>query len=232
MASKDKGLLNIRFVFFWLLLAVAFSLSAVILVLTAAGYHLDVNKRTIEKTALIAFKTTPKDAVVYIDGKALDKKTPIRLAGIFPDRYDLKIEKAGHASWQKSLVIEGGLAYDFDKIVLFLSEPVIDVLENPPVGGIAAPVPDADLIIDGGEITYKNKLVTRLSQKIDNAIVYPDKNHIVFQIKDEIRVIELDGGNNILLVKLEHPERTLFGFQDEDTLFYQDGSLVKRARIL
>lgn len=222
----------IKFLAFWVVVGAAFVLSAVFLVLSASGYRINFEKRTVQKTALLAVKTTPKDAVVYLNGKALDNKTPIRLSGILPDIYELKIEKAGHKTWQKTVNIEEGLAYDFDRVILFLEMPVIESVDNPPSGGLPAAVPDQDLQFGDGEIWYKDKLVTRLSKDILNAVVYPDKHHIVFQVSNEIRVVEIDGGNNSLLVGLDGADKTVFGFQDEDTLIYQDGDKVKRARIL
>lgn len=227
-----KTIKVLKIALFWGVIAISFIMIAILLVVSAVGYRVNYENLSLQKTAILAIKTLPKDAIVYINGKALDNKTPIRLTGLTPNFYELKIEKSGYTAWQKSVQVEGGFAYDFDNVVLFLQDPLIEKVSNPLPEGIAAAVPDKDLLIDDGEIWYKDELVTRLSQNILNAIVYPDKNHIVFQVRDEIKVVEINGGNNTLLVKLTNPSKTVFGFQDSDILLFQDGDIVKQARIL
>lgn len=232
MSSKEKHFKIARFYAFWILLSITFILSAGFLIIAATGYQINYSSRSFEETGIIDIKTTPKQAIVYVNGKPLNQKTPVRLQGVSPDLYELKIEKAGHNTWQKSLQLEGSIAYNFTDVVLFRLQPEVEEVVNVLPDSLSAAVPDKNLLIDGGEIWYKENLVTRLSRNIDNAIVYPDKNHIVFQVRDEIRVLEIDGGNNTLLVKLEHSEKTVFGFQDSDTLLFQDGDTVKQAKIL
>lgn len=220
----------IKLVSFWAVVAITFVIAGAYLVILASGYKVNLQEREIQKTSLLIVRSTPKEAVVYLNDRVLEDKTPVRQAGLLSGWYEIKVEKAGHQSWRKSLRVEEGLAYDFDKVVLFLENPQIEKLDTKPES--LTFIQDSQLFFSNGEIWYGDRLVTRLSQDIKHAVVYPDKAHIAFQVKGEIRIVDLDGTNNTLLAKLNSEDKIVFGFQDEDTLIFQDGDSVKRARIL
>lgn len=220
---------RIKFVAFWLGLTGAFTLTAAYIVTLALGYKVNFKTRQVQKTALVAIKTTPREAIIYLNGKPIGEKTPLRKSKLLPGLSEIKIEKAGYQTWQQSLNLEEGRAYDLTNVVLFLKDPVLGAPQDQ-----SAPMPSADdfnLYFSGGEIWYKDKLVTRLSQEIKNAIVYPDKAHIVFQVDGEIRIVEATGTNNTLLVKLDSTENSVFGLASDNLLVFKDGSKIKQAKI-
>lgn len=217
----------------WLIVAVSFIFAAGYLVLNATGYKFSSSNWQVQKTVLLRFISTPRDALIYINGELTDKSTPARLAGMSPDYYDIKIEKQGYEPWIQSFLAEEGLAYDFNYIVLFLTQPKVESADINLVNSLSEIGASRDIFFEDGEIWYKDKLVTRLSKDIENAVVYPDHAHIAFQVGNEIRIVEIETGtNNTLLVKLNDSKPTKFGFQGGDTLIFIDGDLVKRAQIL
>lgn len=219
-----------KFVIFWVAVAAAFVASSSYLIILAAGYRLNLEKRRLQKTALIVIKSIPRDAVVYINGKVIAEKTPIRKSSLLPGLYEVKIEKPGHQAWQRSLNLDEGLAYDLTNVILFLKDPQVEAAadQNPSLPKFEN---DPDLFFSNGEIWFKDRLVTRLSSDIKNAVVHPGRGHIAFQVDGEIRILEISGTNNALLVKLGSSEKADFGFQDNDTLIFIDDGKVKKAKI-
>ncbi|MBM2821246.1 MAG: hypothetical protein HW405_1006, partial [Candidatus Berkelbacteria bacterium] len=84
-----------------------------------------------------------------------------------------------------------------------------------------------DIKINETEIFWQDNLISRFGSKILAASFYPDSKHIIFQEATEIRIIDLDGSNNVLLVSLKSNEPTAFTFQNNGkTLIYLDGGQI------
>jgi hypothetical protein len=77
------------------------------LVLVVMGYRLDTDNGRLEQGALVQAETIPAGAMVKIDGKIVNTKTPDKstvLAGI----HVFEMQKDGYETWQKTLDIKAG----------------------------------------------------------------------------------------------------------------------------
>lgn len=232
---KSRIRRKILFILFWIILIVTFCFSAFLIVLKAQGYQLNYKHWKIIKTGMIILNGEPNDSDVFLGGEDLKRGLPLRLANLVPGTYTIVISKENYQNWERKILVEAGKAANFSDILLF-SKTAQDYQTNEvftldKLTGEARAY-QTDLQVSGSEIIYQGKLVTRFSQDITAAFLYPDNKHIVFQLGKEIRVIELDGSNNTLLFKQENPDSTVITFRNSDkTIIYLDGENIRAKTI-
>lgn len=101
----------------YVLLAIAITISALILVYQAYGFGIGKNG-TVIQNGLIFFSSHPSPASIYIDNKLKPQQTNTRMvlpAGI----YDVKLTRDGYRDWQRTIELEGGSVEHFDYPFLF-----------------------------------------------------------------------------------------------------------------
>jgi hypothetical protein len=223
--------------FFWAILIVSFVFFSGLIILKANGYKVNINTWELKKTGMIVLDADPHGTIMF-DGKALkNQRFPSKISNLNEGTYTIDVTQPGYQSWERVVAVEAGQASVFDQILLFKESPSPT---NAPVTltaeALAAEMKNyqTDLVINGTEISYQNNLVTRFSQNIAGAVVYPDSAHIVFQVNDQIRVMDLDGTNNKLLFKINSAQPTSLSFrQGGDLVIYWDAANSKAlARII
>ena len=213
------------------------------LIFIANGYILNLKSKTIEQTGMIYLKSSPRGVNIYLNNELKGSKTPIKLGELTSGRYDIKVSQDTYQDWQKSLNVEKGFVNAEDSIVLFYKDPIDSLVteeEKEAFKKLPNKLLNADIkIMELSEIwvpdpenSDKNILVTRLSQPIKKAVYYSDKKHIIFQVGSEIRVIDLDGSNNLKLVALPSEDSIEFHVDDSGQyLFYQVKDELKKIKI-
>ena len=202
------------------------------------GYRWNYKSMKIIKTGVLYFSFQPRDVQIKINSQ--DFKASSNMAKNYsPGFYNILIEKDGYNPWSIKLKIEPSSVNDYKNIILFKSnisandlsdQGKIDLL-NAPIDVLATNAPD-QLRYSDHEIWVGDKLVTRFSGSILKAVWYPDLSHIVFQLNDEIRVVETSGQNDTLLVKLNSSESTNLAIGAKGTeLYYRDLGQYKVASI-
>lgn len=85
------------------------------------------NRRTLKftKTGLIALKTQPPGASVYLDDKLLNIKTPATVSELLPGRHQLRLELEKHYPWSNEVNVNAGGVMRLEKIILFPLRPNI-----------------------------------------------------------------------------------------------------------
>ena len=127
----------------------------------------------------------------------------------------------------------------YKNITLFRLDPTISIITDQNIiSSIDTPYDtlvknsDGNLSFNDHEIWVGNTLVTRLSNQISGVIWYPGSQYLAYQQGDEIRIIEQNGTNDVLLVKLSSSDKSNFIFSwDGSALLYKDGVAYKRAII-
>lgn len=212
------------------------------ILLIANGYKINYRSRSIQKTGMIYLKSDPKDVNIYLDGKLENVKIPAKFSNLLPGRYDVVLKKNSYHDWQKTLYVEQGLVNAETDIILFLNNPqtiLASDQEKEAFLKLPNPLLNTGLEIRNSSEIWQvsakensNLLITRLSQPIKKVAYYNDKKHILFQVNNEIHVIDLDGSNNIVLVKLSSDAVSNFFVDDSgETLYFQDGPDIKKAKI-
>lgn len=222
-------------ILFWAVLAVSFLFFAFLIVLKANGYQLNYKTWHVIKTGMIILNGEPKDVTIRINHKTLKTGFPERLSNLTIGTYDIEISRENYQGWSKTVNVEPSLALIHEDIILFRNEPSEqDLSENITVDKLRGQFSSAarDLRIEDSEIFLNDILVTRFSQKILAATMYPDNKHIVFQTGSELRVIDIDGSNNKLLINLESAEPSVFSFTNKgSTIIYLDEGILKARNI-
>lgn len=108
----------IRRIAFYFSLALYFILLPIILSYSL-GYHIDFHKFKIYKTGILAFKSTPSGASIYINSKLHPDLTPARIEELRPGTYSIEVKKEGFYPWQKDLAIHPNMVTRAENIVLF-----------------------------------------------------------------------------------------------------------------
>ena len=191
---------------------------------------------------MIFLKTDPKVADIYLNNQLKLTKSPARLTDLYQGRYDIRVTKDGYFDWKKTVEVTAGLATENEDIVLFLKNPQqLPVIqeETDSFNKLPSKFLNTDLEIRSeAEIwikEYKNNddlLVTRLSIPIKKAAYYSDKKHILFQTKNRISVMDLDGSNIIKLAELNSEDSVEFIVDDSGQfLYYRDKEEIKKLKI-
>lgn len=117
---------------------IVFIILAPVIVLYVRGITYDFNKKAFVTTGILAVRSEPKDAGIYLNNK-LKKDSSGDLKFIVPGEYEVAVKKPGYFPWSKRLTIESGQVTwgspAFNKIYL--------LLYNPPVRQVAEKVVDA-----------------------------------------------------------------------------------------
>lgn len=205
----------------------------------AEGYRFNVKNFKVIKTGILFFSSEPKGATIYLNSKKLEGVTP-NAQNLAEGSYNAKVEMAGYKTWSASFKVDSGLVTEFESIVLFKENPEISNLSdqrkidllNSPIDYLASSN-DKNLLMENGyEIWQNNNLVTRFSQSLSSVRWYPDMEHVLYQQGDEIRVIEISGINDTLLVRLSSTDSTHYTVNNRgDELYYMDGNQYKMANI-
>ncbi len=204
----------------------------------AYGYRFNFHNFKIIKTGILQVVSYPKIADVYLNGDKKNSKTPYAI-NLTAGYYNIEIQKEGYAPWSISAKVESELVTDFKNVVLFKQNPQvsdltdnrkIDILNSP--NEMLAQKKNPNLVYDSYELWYKTKLVTRFSSAIGHAILYPDENHIIYQQGKEIRIIEISGTNDTLLVEMSSDRLTNLATNNKgEELYYVEDGAYKMAVI-
>lgn len=232
-SKKLKKILLISL--FWGILSLSFLFFAFLILLKANGYQLNYQNWKIIKTGMIVLGGDPKDVTIKINNKVLKGGLPERISNLPAGTYEITISHQDYQDWGKVIKLDPGIAIVYDDIILFKAAPEDQVLpENINIEKLGAEYTNAarDLTIKDSEIYWRENLITRFSQKILAASFYPDNKHIIYQIQNKLRVIDLDGSNNRLLVTLSNAEPSIFGFRNNGaTILYLDEGVIKAKNI-
>ncbi|MCL5410830.1 MAG: PEGA domain-containing protein [Patescibacteria group bacterium] len=204
----------------------------------AEGYRFNYKNFKISKIGVIAVTSFPKEATVKINNRVKAQKTPYS-QNLSPDYYNLELSKTGYVTWNRTVLVQSEFVNNFKNVVLFKEKPETNKLTdqriinqlNSPIDTLALKNNDS-LYYSDYEIWVSGNLVTRFSEPITRVIWYSDKQHIIYQQGEEIRVIELTGTNDTPLAILSNTTPTSFIINDKgDQLYYRDGSQYKVSNI-
>jgi hypothetical protein len=91
------------------------------------GYRVNLQKKTVTSTGILAVSSFPKAAKVYLNGK-LKGITDLNL-NLEPGEYQVEVKKEGYTSWQKKIKLKGELVITLDAL-LFPLNPSFSPLTN------------------------------------------------------------------------------------------------------
>ncbi len=135
-----------------LLVVTAFLTILVISIAFARGYRLDMQKKSLTPTGILAISSSPKAAKIYINNE-LQGATDTNLT-LPPGNYQVEVKKEGYTDWTKQVSLKGELVLTIDALLLPLN-PSLSPLTN--LGIVkAVPLDQTDQILlftQGGDET-------------------------------------------------------------------------------
>lgn len=235
MNIVQKRRLNFISLIFWTVILCSFIFFAFLLVLKANGFQLNYRTWRITKTGLIILAGEPRGANVRMNFQTLRGTLPVKISNLIEGDYEITVLARNYQEWQKVIHVEPGQTSNYPNILLFFQEPK-DALVDEGLT-LKALKKDANNLRQGvriinSELYWQDQLVSRFSQEVLIAYIYPGKKHLLFQVEDELRIIDLDGSNNLLLFRLSSSEPTLVTFRENGAIvIFLEGEKIFARRI-
>jgi len=113
--------------FYRIILFFGFLLIVLLIIIYIRGYRINLQKKTVTATGIVAISSNPKAAKVYVN-KELKGVTDLNL-NLIPGEYYVEVKKEGYTSWQKKVKIKGELVVTLDAL-LFPINPYFSPLTN------------------------------------------------------------------------------------------------------
>lgn len=220
-----------------ILLVFIFLFVAVLTILSAAGYKIELASKEVVLTSMIAVKATPRNATLFIDGVQKDSlyTASWRVGGLTPGKYKIRVEALGYHTWEQDVEIKAGETSINEDVTLFLVEPTIEELSADTSGGVVSKLNNAtkneDIVVSkDNEIFYNGILVTRLLKPINNVQIYPDEMHMSYISEGKLHIVDIDGSNDIVLISM--PDDAPYLFLNGGTqVVYQTDDKIQKATI-
>lgn len=189
----------------YILVAIAISMSALVLLFANSGYRLD-NEGNVTQNGLLFVSSHPDGAMAYIEGIYNKYKTQAKTDTKFDlreGRYRVTINIDGYRSWQKELSVDGGsverLAYPF----LFPEKlKTKDLKEYSADAHVVSSSPDRKWIIvqDPGDITKFDVFDTSNTEKQNSSFAIPSTT-LATGTNQNLEVVEWSTDNSNILMK-------------------------------
>jgi hypothetical protein len=97
---------------------------------SALSYKFNPRIFRFTKAGLIALKTQPQGASIYLNGALLNEKTPATINELLPGEYHLRLELEDYYPWSAVVSVEAGNVRRMDKVILFPLRPNIKQLNK------------------------------------------------------------------------------------------------------
>jgi len=94
------------------------------------GFKFDARTLTFYRTGLIALKSQPEGADVYLDGKPLNDRTPVTINELSPGAYQVEVRLKGYYPWSAKINVASARVANFERITLFPLRPEIKQLNK------------------------------------------------------------------------------------------------------
>ncbi len=233
-----------------LVYTLVFLLLSSLIIVGANGYRYNYRTNSFVQTGIISLDVEPTKVTAKLDGVAAKKeRTPVKFSYVLPGSHVVEVSKSGYMSWARTLYVNSNEAVIFPFVILFLENGNIQPATESQITLVqsrAEAAPDDDYDIRGNEIWVKpiqrtypfsvasneHQLVSRFAGTVHKAVWLPGKTHLIFQVENEIRVMDRDGGNEVVLVTLQAADPTLFTVtNDGKTLVYKDDESYYQRQI-
>lgn len=97
---------------------------------SALSYKFNPRIFRFTKAGLIALKTQPQGASIYLNGILLNEKTPATINELLSGEYNLRLELEDYYPWSAVVNVEAGNVMRMEKIILFPLRPDIKQLNK------------------------------------------------------------------------------------------------------
>lgn len=204
-----------------------FVICAILIVVYASGYKIDLSKRQFTATALIEIQTKDKDAQIYLNDKFIGSANKT-IRDLAQGQYILSVKKDGCYEWTKSIDLKSGEAEIYNNIVLFKENPTIVKSDfDTDLDALAKLADTNSLRSKDGEIFENDNFVTRVSGEISGLSWYPNMQYIAFTNGEKLKIVEIDGTNQVEITKKSSSSPAVFVNSGKTVIFEDDGRIFR-----
>ncbi|MFC1652073.1 PEGA domain-containing protein, partial [Patescibacteria group bacterium] len=108
-----------------------FAVFAVVLILIAQGYHLNLKEGKIYQAGIIVVNSNPDGAEIYVNGQKRSEKTPVTLKDIPAGDHTISLKKENYHSIEKHITVNTeDVNREFESIELFFTEPALNQITS------------------------------------------------------------------------------------------------------
>lgn len=216
-----KKLLNILFV------GIFFVACAVLIIVYASGYKLDLTNRQLTATGLIEVLSKDNSAQIFLNDVFVGagNKTIRDLAA---GQYLISVKKEGYHEWSKNVSLQSGEAEIFNNIILFKENPTIEKSDLATDLEFLAKLADtSNLRSENGEIFQNDTFVTRVSGDVTGLSWYPNLQYIGFTNNGKFKIAEIDGANQVEIFDKTSQSPAVFVNSGKTVIFENDGKFYR-----
>lgn len=110
--------------------AVAFLITAPLVLLYTAGYRYNLKKAAVEKHGTLILDSTPEDATIFLNGERYTETTPTTIQQLSPGWHTIRFEREGYTSWEKAIEIRPERVSFANAVYLWRTQPTIQLLNE------------------------------------------------------------------------------------------------------
>lgn len=222
-----------------LVLIAAFLAVTLLVVAEARGWRFNRRTLRLERTGTLVVRFQPEDATLLVNGRAVNKKSPVVIDNLIPGRFEARLEKPDFQPWSSSFIVEPERVVAEVNVVLFRTEPIVepvsDEAEVRRYTELERLVPDVatdPTVKQKNEIWVSDELITRVAEPVLRARWLIERDYIIFQTGQEFRVVRADGTNDVVVARLATPQvSAVLPNRRGSEFLFRDGPALKRAVI-
>jgi len=220
-----------RRILFYSAIAVFLVLSYVV-ILYAQGYKYSFSENKFFETGAIYLKVNT-EADVYLDDKLLGNTSffgnSYRIEGLLPDKYEIKVQKDGFSSWQKSATVDEGFVSEFSKIFLISQDAKgqEELAEEITLIFSVRSSASEPFAVKKGVLSTSDKTPEKIATNVKGFAVSKDRNKLAWWTANEVWVMWLNDsnyqpyhkkGDKELITRFSTQIKKVAWFRDEDHL--------------
>lgn len=216
----------------WFLLNISITLSFVIigfhLVARASGFRYNPAAKRWQKTGMIVITAEPKGATLILEDKEYRLNERLRVANLLPGNYSVSVNKPGYLPWYRQINIQPGFVINLEHIRLFRTELPSYPANDRQTKLWQNNIPDSALqLLANGEVWLDGNLVTRFAALPQSLDLLLDRDHLVYSLGNQIRVMTIDGQSDDLLYQIKNDQSTrLIVDPLTEQLIFADGETI------
>ncbi|MFH1855562.1 MAG: PEGA domain-containing protein [bacterium] len=207
---------------------VAFFVAAFYVISYASGYKIDITNRNISQTGMIVVQSDPQAKIYLNDTEQGSGNVTVR--NLEKGNYNVVIKRDGYYSWSRSFELKGGEANIINDAILFKTDPEISEFKIEQSDFISSLSDTDSLTVVNNEIFQNSQFVTRLAKEIKGVCWYSDRRYIAYTYKDTLKIISIDGTNEVKLLEKKSDTPVVFINSGRSVIYESDGK-VYRATI-
>lgn len=194
----------------------SFFIIAPLLVLYTSGFRYDTKNHEFTTTGVISVDTKPQDAEVYVNNKYIGNTQPLRLDGLVPGIYEVRVSKTGYYDFNTILTVRSHETSYIKGVTLWQKNNAV-LLQKIPGGsitqvGINSNTPTNYFFVTQNSSSSTLHVVSQVAESFETKSFssHNEGNHIFTcsQIKNhcawwsnsekKIKIVSLDDTNTVL----------------------------------